>query len=516
MKTMPPKKKNKKNESSVRKSKPLYGTALLKLTTSVSEVTSISDVPEEEEVDKRVATSAVPKDVRFKEKKTYFCKQYNNRKRIDNHAKIVLKEEKLYLKDAEETTDRTSCGEYYLIDHFPLGTLHALLFAFMCPERRKKFYERKLTKIRGCNPGVVPPAKYTEGIDISSPSSLQKLGQAERYALSALIQSFKHNCEQLASIDYQYFSFGLIVQNSAATHQKLHCDYDPNGTIVNTASDDCLILHLPLSNEGLWLHLARRVETGCEDSDVKINSNIIHVPFGQAILLKVNQYHGGHYGNIGNTRLHFVMSTNPVESDVLYRLDDDDNCYLIPPPHPKRVNGAACRSNGILNRFRRMYTGPCYQAMFDFCENRNNSFPDSEMKQRNKKPNDDTAFLDEQFELERDQKKRASVAKRTTETNFSKNVVTARTTRSKKQCNKKPNDERATVAVAEMRKEKVDEGKELSEWQNMWKIIPDKQFELERPQKKRATVAKKTSKTKFSKNVVTARTTRSKKVNNKP
>ena len=73
-------------------------------------------------------------------------------------------------------------------------------------------------------------------------------------------------------------------------------------------NNTALIYHIPLSKEGLQLRLA---SVDLVDNEYCYTEKMIHVPFGDCLLLPSTLLHSGHYGSRDNLRLHGVLSTGP-------------------------------------------------------------------------------------------------------------------------------------------------------------------------------------------------------------
>ena len=75
-----------------------------------------------------------------------------------------------------------------------------------------------------------------------------------------------------------------------------------------------MIYHVPLSREGLQLRLVSVQRDGNDEygkPQFIYTEKMIHVPFGDGLLLPSTLLHSGHYGSQSNLRFHGILSTDP-------------------------------------------------------------------------------------------------------------------------------------------------------------------------------------------------------------
>jgi hypothetical protein len=94
----------------------------------------------------------------------------------------------------------------------------------------------------------------------------------------------------------------LLFTKGLALHKKTHLDF-PKAEFMKKGRVP-FILHLPLCKEGLALQIWSTWEV---DGRSHVRSKLISVPFGCALLLRVDLYHAGCYGTKGNLRLHGMI-----------------------------------------------------------------------------------------------------------------------------------------------------------------------------------------------------------------
>lgn len=132
-----------------------------------------------------------------------------------------------------------------------------------------------------------------------------------------------------------------LVRTVKPCHQFLHMD---------TTSNKCYHLHMPLCKDGMTLRLARLksrddFNTHCTwEKQDQPNYEFVHIPFGSFILIHSNQFHAGLYGENGNIRLHAVL---PLPGEKL----NDGNLQYWPNEDLDRLesNFAKLNDERILN-----------------------------------------------------------------------------------------------------------------------------------------------------------------------
>lgn len=102
-----------------------------------------------------------------------------------------------------------------------------------------------------------------------------------------------------------YVCYPGFVLTRKAYHQELHIDED---TSMDKNGQPILVVHVPLCLEGMNLRV-HYLEDGIQRTSdstgkKKFVEKIIHVPFGTGLVLPINLYHAGCYGDEGNLRFH--------------------------------------------------------------------------------------------------------------------------------------------------------------------------------------------------------------------
>ena len=122
-----------------------------------------------------------------------------------------------------------------------------------------------------------------------------------------LLQIVKGANELLGLTDDQHEYTTMIpgfVETVKPMNQLLHLD---SKKVIHDDPYHTLIIHIPLSVEGMWLRLA---QIKMKDNNKKLNHGMIHIPFGSGIVLPCTQYHAGHFGSKGNFCFHAVISSS--------------------------------------------------------------------------------------------------------------------------------------------------------------------------------------------------------------
>jgi hypothetical protein len=115
---------------------------------------------------------------------------------------------------------------------------------------------------------------------------------------------------------------GVCIETVKPSHQRGHLDHKSPYEMEKRS----FIGHMPLNQEGIVLRL-ENISSEMRDCLLKKESNLdekvdvvddilyIHVPFGAILVIDDRTFHGGHYGNIGAKRFHFVVSPKKWQDD---------------------------------------------------------------------------------------------------------------------------------------------------------------------------------------------------------
>ena len=101
----------------------------------------------------------------------------------------------------------------------------------------------------------------------------------------------------------KYTSLCSLIETDKAGHQAAHVD--DKGCTKKEEKYRPFILHHPLCEEGPTLQVWLPNESGT------YSPQLMHIPFGTALLLRGDVYHGGCYGSKGNIRFHAHFT--PIE-----------------------------------------------------------------------------------------------------------------------------------------------------------------------------------------------------------
>jgi hypothetical protein len=123
---------------------------------------------------------------------------------------------------------------------------------------------------------------------------------------------------------------GLLCNNPKKTkghgYQPPHWDFI--GWRKIKAKDMPWVVHIPLCREGMMLHVwptERDEDTHNQTSERMTMGKpmLVHVAFGDALVLRADVCHGGCFGNVGNMRFHMVLRNEDccLAADRLHFLD---------------------------------------------------------------------------------------------------------------------------------------------------------------------------------------------------
>ena len=111
-----------------------------------------------------------------------------------------------------------------------------------------------------------------------------------------------------------------FVETGLPTHQKLHVDYKD---VDIEQPFHQLILRMPLDKEGIFLQ-SGKVKV---DEEKKVTNgtilrqDLIFIPFGTAVSLPENQFHGSHYSKQGNFGFYSVFVESNWSSSNLQEFE---------------------------------------------------------------------------------------------------------------------------------------------------------------------------------------------------
>lgn len=207
-------------------------------------------------------------------------------------------------------------GMRYETMDIPYGIMSHMILQFKTNEFITKFKKKKNPISQGVFESRSSEQKSTywmlnntevnvENFDWSKATALNV---QERIAIGGIISMIQKALFEKIGIEYKDVKPGFVTTGEAS-HQLLHVN--SKRAFANNVVGTCsMILHVPLSSEGLWLRLGL-VVNGI------FNEKIIFVPFGKGIMLPMYQYHAEHYGKKGNIRFHCIFSVDRWESNEL-------------------------------------------------------------------------------------------------------------------------------------------------------------------------------------------------------
>ena len=207
-------------------------------------------------------------------------------------------------------------GLRYETMDIPYGIMSHMLLQFKTDDFITKFKKKKVPISQGVYETRSPEKKSiywmlnnTEvNVENSDWSKATALNVQERIAIGGITSMIQKALFQKMKVEYKNVSPGFVMTGEA-THQLLHVD--SKRAFDNNVEGTCsMILHVPLSSEGMWLRLGSVV-------NAIFNEKIIFVPFGKGIILPMDQYHAGHYGKKGNFRFHCIFSVDRWEANEL-------------------------------------------------------------------------------------------------------------------------------------------------------------------------------------------------------
>ena len=243
------------------------------------------------------------------EKKLYSKKQKTSEKRSkSNHQDRTNGNMSLELNNNE-------FGKWYVIKQIPHTIMSLIVTHFKNEVFLKPFGEKGDT--------IVDPtdrkakAKYwllgNTGVNVerSSWESCHYLHEGHRAVLMGMHKMLKDSLYEQLGIVYEHFIPGFVVTNNAE-HQMLHVDNKQ--AIEDEDGTGAMIVHIPLHPKGMWLRVGLI-------QDTSLNDQLLFIPFGSGIILPQNQFHGGHYGDVGNLRFHCILSKQKWDGRNLFYID---------------------------------------------------------------------------------------------------------------------------------------------------------------------------------------------------
>jgi hypothetical protein len=132
--------------------------------------------------------------------------------------------------------------------------------------------------------------------------------------------------------NYQPGTLANVRHDQKAQYQAPHFDFE--GWMDVAAADLPWVLHIPMCREGMMVSVwpTQRLEVLKKGQTAKENETsesitlgspkLVHIGFGDALLLRADVAHGGCFGSVGNIRFHMVLR-KPI-----CNLDSTQLCFL--------------------------------------------------------------------------------------------------------------------------------------------------------------------------------------------
>ena len=213
--------------------------------------------------------------------------------------------------------DSNDC--FYIMKNIPFNIMTQLSVSIKTDK-----IHANMSGVQGCNQKSVftDRSKYimfdpSDGKDWMSAPIVKRnnkhfgIAAWEKFLIDSITTNLNHEDE-----NFEYHKPGVVL-TTFPQHQELHLDDEDVYDNKKKKGVVTYIYHVPLCSEGLQMRVA---ELKLEGSKVILKEKMIHIDYGDALILPPNIPHSGHYGNRGNLRLHGIISTHHWTGSHLLKL----------------------------------------------------------------------------------------------------------------------------------------------------------------------------------------------------